>query len=260
MRVPAAVRQLTDPMLGRLRVPVLSGVNRGRWWSLVSAGSGYGTGRRASGQMSLLCALLRRGDVMWDVGAHHGFVTLCAARAVGAVGAVHAFEPSARNRAVLARHVRWNRLGNVHVHPFALAAADGTASFGGGGSSKTYALGAGDEQVVVRSGASLVAAGVSAPPTFLKLDVEGAEGDALAGLLAVLPRSARLRVAMHGREADRRCTALLEGAGFLTLPSRALARSRAGDWNADPDLFCSGPDQPAAERARDLALLQARGF
>ena len=75
MRVPAAVRQVTDPVLGRLRVPVLSGVNRGRWWSLVSAGSGYGTGRRASGQMSLLCGLLHPGDVMWDVGAHHGFVT-----------------------------------------------------------------------------------------------------------------------------------------------------------------------------------------
>jgi len=260
MRVPAAVRQVTDPMLGRLRVPVLSGVNRGRWWSLVSAGSGYGTGRRASGQMSLLCALLRPGDTMWDVGAHHGSVTMCASRAVGARGAVHAFEPSARNRAVLARHVRWNRLANVHVHPYALSTADGTACFGGCGSSKTYALGAGEEQVVVRSGASLVATGVSRPPTFLKLDVEGAEADALAGILPVLPRSARLLVAMHGREADRRCAALLADAGYLTVPSNALARSRAGHWDADPDLFCSGPEQPAAERARDLALLHAREF
>ena len=260
MRLPATVRKVTDPVLGGLRVPVLSGVNRGRWWSLVSAGSGYGTGRRASAQMSLLCGLLRRGDVVWDVGAHHGFVTLCASRAVGPAGAVHAFEPSARNRAVLSRHVRWNRLRNVRVHGCALGADDGTACFGGCGSSKTYALGGGEERVSVRTGASLVQQGITHPPTFLKLDVEGAEGEALAGLLPVLPPAARLFVAMHGRDADRQCTELLERAGYLLVPSRDLVASRGGPWRSDPDLFCSGPAQPPEERARDLALLRDADF
>lgn len=260
MRVPALVRHVTDPVLCQLRVPVMSGVNRGRWWSLVSAGSGYGTGRRASRQMSMLAGLLRPGDVMWDVGAHHGFVTLAASRAVGARGTVHAFEPSRRNRAVLARHARWNRLRNVRVHPFAVGGRDGEACFGGAGSSKMFALGGGEERVGVRTGASLVAEGLSLAPTFLKIDVEGAEADAIAGLLPVLPSHARLLVAMHGREPDARCCALLADAGFDLVASRALASSRAGTWCSDPDLFCTGPAHPPEARERDRRLLRDMEF
>jgi FkbM family methyltransferase len=258
MRVPGFVRQVTDPLLGPLRVPVMSGVNRGRWWSLISAGSGYASGRRAGPQMTLLSSLIQPGDVMWDVGAHHGYVTLFAAGRVGAGGAVHAFEPSVSNRALLQRHVRWNGLRNAMVHPFALSDHDGESSFGGTGTSKMYALGAGPEKVLVRSAASLVAAGVCPAPTFLKIDVEGAEAGTVAGVLPVLPRTARLLIAMHDREVDARCSEMLAAAGFELVPSRALERSRAGDWVSDPDLFCIGPDH--AGRERDLGLLRAAGF
>ena len=258
MRVPEIVRGVTDPLLAAVRVPVLSGVNRGRWWSLISAGSGYGSGRRAGTQMELLAALLHPGDVVWDVGAHHGFVTLCAARRVGPTGAVHAFEPSARNRALLERHVRWNRLDNVTVHPFALSDYDGESRFGGNGTSKMYALGRGPEVVAVRTAATLVARGECPPPTFVKVDVEGAEADTLAGALDVLPRCARLLVAVHGREVDVRCTTLLRDAGFTMVPSRALEQSRAGTWRSDPDLFSYGPDAVGSER--DVAVLRAAGF
>ena len=258
MRVPAFVRPVTDRLLAGVRVPVVSGVNRGRWWSLISAGSGYASGRRASSQMELLAALVRPDDVVWDVGAHHGYVTLAAARQAGARGAVHAFEPSATNRAVLQRHVRWNRLGNVAVHPYALSDFDGALNFGGNGTSKMYALGAGSETVDVRRGATLVEQGVCAPPTFMKIDVEGAEGEAIAGTLPVLPRSARLFVAVHGPAADERCRHLLDAAGFELVPSRALEESRRAEWRSDPDLFCIGPE--CESRERDLALLRASGF
>ena len=258
MHVPAFVRRVTDPLLGGVPVPVLSGVNRGRWWSLISAGSGYGSGRRAGAQMELLAALLRPGDVVWDVGAHHGYVVLCAARRVGPGGAVHAFEPSALNRALLHRHVRWNRLANVAVHPFALSDYDGESRFGGTGTSKMFALGRGGEVVQVRRAATLVAAGVCPAPTFVKIDVEGAEAETLAGLIEVLPRSARLLIAVHGREADARCTALLAAAGFELVASRALERCREGAWRSDPDLFCIGPDAKAREH--DVAVLRNAAF
>jgi FkbM family methyltransferase len=195
---------------------------------------------------------------MWDVGAHHGFVALCAARQVGPAGTVHAFEPSARNRAVLRRHVRWNHLGNVSVHSVALSDYDGESRFGGTGTSKMYALGGGAETVAVRRAATLVAQGICPPPTFMKLDVEGTEADALAGAVCVLPRCARLLIAVHGREADERCSTLLEAAGFTLVASRALERCRRGPWRSDPDLFCLGPDAVAGER--DIALLRRAGF
>ena len=255
MHVPKFVRRVTDPLLEPVRVPVLSGVNQGRWWSLSSAGSGYGSGRRARHQLELIAALLRARDVVWDVGAHHGFVTLCAARMARAV---HAFEPSARNRAMLRRHMRWNRIANAHVHPFALGNRDGSARFGGDGTSKTFALDRGVELVEVRRAESLVEGGTCPAPTFMKIDVEGAEPEVLAGALPVMPRDARLLIAVHGREADERCTALLERAGFELIPSRALERSRRGHWDGDPDLFCIGPDDAGRDHAREV--LRASGF
>lgn len=258
MRVAEFVRPVTDRLLEGIRVPILSGVNRGMWWSLVSSGSGYGTGRRASAQMEMLASLLDPGDVVWDIGAHHGYVTLCAARAVGTGGAVHAFEPSARNRAILQRHARWNKLRNVAVHPYALSDRNGESRFGGSGTSKMYALGGGAEIVQVRTAASLVADGTCPRPTFLKIDVEGAEGDTLAGVMPILPPTARLVIAVHNASADARCTQLLREAGFAMLPSRALEQCRRGPWRADPDLFCVGPE--AAHPQRDLALLKDAGF
>lgn len=255
MRVPKFVRKVTDPLLASARVPVLSGVNQGRWWSLASAGSGYGTGRRARRQMELIAALLRPDDVVWDVGAHHGFVTLCASRHAREV---HAFEPSARNRAVLRRHVRWNRIANVHVHPFALGDRDGTARFGGNGTSKTFALHRGEELVDVRCAETLLAGGACSSPTFMKVDVEGAEADVLAGALTILPPGARMLIAVHGPLVDEQCTSLLERAGFELIPSGALRASRRGPWNADPDVFCIGPG--ATNRDADIERLRAYGF
>ena len=255
MRVPRFVRKVTDPLLESMRVPVLSGVNQGRWWSLASAGSGYGTGLRARRQMALIADLLQPGDVVWDVGAHHGFVTLCAARRAREV---HAFEPSARNRAVLRRHVRWNGIPNVHVHPFALGDQNGTARFGGAGTSKTFALHRGEELVDVRRAETLVAAGACAAPTFMKIDVEGAEAEVLSGVLEVLPSSARMLIAVHGPGADAQCTSLLERAGFEIIPSASLRASRRGPWNADPDAFCIGPG--VADRDACVERLRAAGF
>ena len=258
MRIPRFVRQVTNPLLRRVRFPVLSGVNRGRWWSLASAGSGYGTGRRSSAQMELLASLVRPGDVVWDVGAHHGFDTLCASRCIGSTGSVHAFEPSTENRDTLRCHVRWNRLPNVEVHPFALSDFDGESRFGGAGTSKMFSLGGGSEVVQVRSAETLVNAKVCPAPTFVKIDVEGAEPETVAGVLRVLPSSARLLIAIHGPQADQRCTTLLEAAGFRLIPSRGLEQCRRGKWRGDPDLFCIGPTAPSADR--DIAYLRASGF
>jgi FkbM family methyltransferase len=259
MRLPPAVRKISDPLVANLRVPILGGVNRGLWWSLGSAGSGYATGRRAAAQMAMLEALMRPGDVVWDIGAHHGYVTLAAARKVGPTGAVHAFAPSRTNRARLERHVSWNALANASVHPFALADYDGESSFGGTGTSKMFALGGGAEVVQVRSADSLVRQLGLRAPGFVKIDVEGAEAGTLRGLLPVLTPASRLFIAVHTREADAACMALLEGAGFACLASRDLARNReAPVWHSDPDLYCAGPAY--SHREADHAVLRAAGF
>ena len=260
MRVPRFLRRLADPLTARIPLPIAGGVNRGLRWSLASSGHGYGSGRRASKQMSVIAALIRPGDVVWDVGAHHGYVTLCAATRVG-LGRVHAFEPSASNRVQLQRHVQWNRLGNVRVHPYALSDSDGEATFGGAGSSKTFALGGGSETVQVRRATSLLDAGTLDVPSFVKVDVEGAEASFLRGAIADFRPETRLLIAMHSAQAYRDCVAVLEPLGYTIIPSRDAASGLAHPerpWPSDPDVYCAGPAHAGLEA--DRATLRQHEF
>lgn len=258
MRVPTSLRRLTDPVLERVPVPIVAGTNRGRLWSLASAGSGYVDGRRARAQMRLLRALIKPAAVVWDVGAHHGYVTLLAAGQVGPTGHVHSFEPSARNLRILQRHLRWNRVRNVVVHRVALGSHVGEARFGGGYTSKMHALGRGEERVRVSTGNALVQAGEAVAPTFVKIDVEGAEAEVLAGMMGVLPPEACLLIALHSAAVDEECVRLLRTHGFEQIASTRLEEARRTSWSGDPDLFCMGPGHD--ERAEVRRLLDDHHF
>jgi FkbM family methyltransferase len=69
--------------------------------------------------------LLRPGDRVVDGGAHIGYLTLLASRCVGPSGEVHAFEPIPRTFAALEENVRLNRAANVRLNRVALAARPG---------------------------------------------------------------------------------------------------------------------------------------
>ncbi|MEA2428094.1 MAG: hypothetical protein QOF37_1722, partial [Thermoleophilaceae bacterium] len=62
-----------------------------------------------------------------DVGANIGAFTAVLARGVGPGGQVHAFEPLPTNRRRLERTLALNELGNVTIHPAAVADREGTA-------------------------------------------------------------------------------------------------------------------------------------
>lgn len=254
MRLPRPIRELLRPLASRVPVPIVGGANRGCWWNLASAGSGYASGRRSREQMHVLEGFVRPGDCVWDVGSHHGYMTLTAARLVGPAGRVCAFEPGRTNQRSLERHLRWNRVGNAETLPLALGDFDGEATFGGTGTSKMLALGAGDETVRVRRGDSLVRDGVCVPPTVMKIDVEGAEAAVLRGMGDALSDRARLLVAVHSAAAHADCRAELARRGFEVVPSRALRECLDGTWRGDPDLLAIGPacgdlDVPPTVRA-----------
>ena len=72
-------------------------------------------------------SLLRNEMVVVDIGAHIGYYTVLAARAVGSQGRVYAFEPTPKNYDLLCRNVQENGYNNVVTVPMAVADATGTA-------------------------------------------------------------------------------------------------------------------------------------
>lgn len=241
MRLPYVVRRLAAELIGAVPVPVLAGPNRGRWWSLASAGRGFVAGRFESDRVETILALLRPGDVVWDIGAHKGYLTLAMARAVGPDGRVVAFEPSSQNLPYLRRHVGWNRVRNVEIVPAALSDEAGEARFGGTGSTITFRLGQGDETVRVRTIGDVLAEG-RPPPTVLKLDVEGAEARVLEGAGDALDDVALVFVAVHDLEAHAGTRRVLERHGFEIVESVRMRRFVAvGRWGGDADLVAWRP-------------------
>lgn len=210
---------------------------------MASAGRGAAAGSFEARRVDGLLQLLRSGDVVWDIGAHKGYVALAAARAVGPDGRVYAIEPAPDNLHYLRRHVDWNEAANIEVVATAVSDRDGRARFGGSGSSITYRLDHGDDQVEVRTLPTLLAAGLR-PPTVLKIDVEGSEGAVLRGAGAALADIGMVLVAVHTRAMYHECSSLLAEHGFTVHRSAAMQRmmDRLQDgWSADPDLLGVAP-------------------
>ncbi len=177
-----------------------------------------------------VCLAVRTNDVVWDVGANRGVYTSLLSELVGPTGRVFAIEPEARNVKVL-EESSWP-FPNVTVLPMAMAGFDGESHLRvaeGDATGRTHrlaangALDATTQRVQVISGDGLVATGVSAVPNFMKIDVEGAEADALAGCSRILadPRLRTVLVEVH--------FALLAARGDAYAPARiedSLRRSR----------------------------------
>lgn len=183
----------------RVRMRIRGGPNASLLWS-VPTRLNFLRGTYEARLAAFVASHVVAGDVFWDIGAHFGYYTLLAARAVGSAGRVYAFEPSARNVWFLEHHLRWNHVSNVHVAPLALGGADGERSFGGRGTGSGR-LGVGGHPVRVRTMDSLVQSGEAQAPTFVKLDVQGAETEVLRGAVHTLSRSpdVLLVVATHAQ-------------------------------------------------------------
>jgi FkbM family methyltransferase len=243
MQLPYAIRALGHRLLGGVPVRIRSGTNRGRRWSLVALGRGYGSGSFGRDRIAALAAVSRPGDCLWDIGGHKGFMALAASRMVGPTGHVITVEPSETNLRFLRMHLAWNGVDNATVLPVALGDAPGEAAFGGRGSSIAFRLGEGPEAVPVRTIADLVEERGVRAPDVIKLDVEGAEAAVLRGMGPHLGGDQALLISTHGRALYEECRALLEARAFRVFDSWEIAsRLRSGaPWSSDHDILAIGP-------------------
>ena len=151
-----------------------------------------------------LAQQLKPGHVFFDIGAHHGWVSMWALPLVGAEGAVHSFEPSPANLPVLEWHRRRNRFHDWTIVPRAVSESDaGAAKFYliDLGDSPMNSLTSGTPGTAMMEGRNITETSIQTisldtycrehgvTPNLIKIDVEGAELLVLRGASRTLHES-----------------------------------------------------------------------
>jgi len=142
----------------------------------------------------LIRSLLKPGGHFVDVGANLGYFTMLAARVVGRSGRVDAFEPDVQNRERLTRHVALNDVGHiVTIHPYAACEREQTLDWfhptGEGtnhGMASSFAPPNAASMQRSQVNGDRVDARVIGSPDLIKVDVEGAELQAIRGMSKLL--------------------------------------------------------------------------
>jgi FkbM family methyltransferase len=182
------------------------------------------------------------GDVIFDVGAGIGEDTVILSHAVTPSGRVIAIEPHRRVFRCLQKTVRLNELTNVIMLSCAVHSSDGEVRMSDGEfyAASTVLHAVAGEHVSARSLDSLFDEIGLVRVDFLKMNIEGAEVDALAGMAGHRQAVRNVAISCHDFLAERggspkfrtrsKVVALLEQWGFSILPSLDGAPE---DWARD---------------------------
>lgn len=205
-----------EPILRRGALQVRGGMGARLWLSArhVEPWSAQAYGTLSGNHEPMVAEALRRtlpdGGVFIDVGANAGFTSMLAARIVGSGGTVVALDPQAECAAAVRAHAALNGFGHVHVVEAAAAEAGGEAEIIVVKDSLwTRLASVGEHELeqrrdVVRTVAldDLVSSGEAPAPDVVKIDVEGAELEVLAGMKELLRTRRPIVICeMHGKNA-----------------------------------------------------------
>jgi len=220
--VGGALRRLAHACMpggSRLWVRIPHGCGEGLWmYADMRVELGYANGRHEPWMQDLLKSELKPGGCFYDLGAHSGFFSLLAARAVGPSGAVLAVEADPENAEIVRANVARNRLQQVTVLESAVWSSSGQVSFAPASTSTQghiAADGQAGRAVPAVSLDDMVFRDGHRPPDFIKMDVEGAEWDVLQGASRVLAGGRpKLLCEIHHPEQSADIQALLAEYGY----------------------------------------------
>jgi FkbM family methyltransferase len=218
------VRRMTDWLPALLRGqegPIKNGLGRGLRFNPGPSAVGFLFGTHDLEVQSALGRLLRPGMTAFDLGANVGFTAVLMARRVAPDGQVVCFEPLAVNADRIAGNAALNGFECIHVRREAVGRADGEAEFLLSHSPTWGRLAqagpppeqSGSTRVAVRSLDSLRAAGLPRPD-LIKIDVEGAEADVIAGARKLL-EEARPVLIIELHHTNRAVAEAFEGLGYV---------------------------------------------
>jgi FkbM family methyltransferase len=211
-------------------VTILGGPLKGYKWTFdATSNNELIFGIWESNMQSIYAKYLRPGNVVFDLGAHQGFLALLAGRLVGEQGKVYAFEASPTNFSKMTRNIQLNNVCNCTTIHSAVCDHNGSIEFSNSihDNGNTYVHSSPyfiNQPTVVVPAVSLDEAVRQREfqlPDFMKIDVEGAEYDALKGAECVLSQKHPLLYLethnIHNPGVDNRCLNYLHGMGYRTV-------------------------------------------
>jgi FkbM family methyltransferase len=147
---------------------------------------------------TLFTKLVTEGMIVVDIGAHVGYYTLLAAKAVGDKGKVFCFEPESSNYALLLKNAEVNGYKNVTPVRKAVFSKTGKVNLFLGRYSGTHGL-----YPSVYSTSTLAVDAITldeffedkdCPIDIIKMDIEGAEMAAVTGMAEILKMNHDLKI------------------------------------------------------------------
>ena len=170
-----------------MTVLIVQGRLKGKKWIKGSGVNGYWLGSYESEKVSLFEKTLKKGNIVFDIGAHIGFYSLLSAELTGKDGKVFSFEPLTTNYEYLKKHIEINNYRNITPLNVAVSDKDDFAFFSEGESTSTGHL-ANNGEIKVRTIAidDWINNKKLPIPNVLKIDVEGAEFSVLKGAVNLL--------------------------------------------------------------------------
>ena len=206
----------------------------------------------------LFLAHIKRGEVVYDLGAHRGYFSLLASRIVGEEGKVFAFEPLPENVRFIVAHAELNGCENIFPRPYAITRRAGSVTITNLADhlanttrveSPRFSPQAPKLQVEARALDELVGRGLP-PPQFMKIDIEGSEYDALVGAREILERNRPLLYVSvhenHLKGVEKQCLELLSETGYcLTLVDTNELTHGIRDYFAVPSKGSDRAHDPA---------------
>jgi FkbM family methyltransferase len=184
------------------------GIGRGLRFNSGRSMAGYMLGTAEPDVQLALMSIVLEGMSVFDLGANVGFISMIAARLVGPGGYVISIEPLPANVRQIRHNAALNRFAHVTVCEAAIGREDGEACFDTTDFPTTGRLHnetriheekTGELKVAVRQLDSVIADSGFPQPDIIKMDVEGAETDVLAGASRTLTSARPLMlIELHG--------------------------------------------------------------
>jgi FkbM family methyltransferase len=200
MKVKHALKILFSFIIFKIR----SGPLKGKKW-IMTTGSKFILGTQELYKTEAFLKYFRKGDVLFDIGAHVGYFS-----AIGAVindesAEIYAFEPRPMNIRFFKKHVKANNFKNITLFEVAVGETDEEVHFDVNHGSATGCVSSNGKFCVKQVSIDRMIRDKILPvPDFIKIDVEGGEIEVLKGLKNVITSARpRLIVATHNPECHK---------------------------------------------------------